>query len=101
VGDELRFGNLHIEQLYFSTDATTLDSTTKAILENFLLNLLQSVINNSLNNALPALPIPSFELPQSLSQYGIPGGQNLGIQTSSYQQTLSQYLLHGTFAVFP
>lgn len=101
VGDELRFGNLQIEQLYFSTDATTLDSTTKAILENFLLNLLQSVINNSLNNALPALPIPSFELPQSLSQYGIPGGQNLGIQTSSYQQTLSQYLLHGTFAVFP
>lgn len=101
VQDSLEFGNLQIEELFFSTDSVSLDSTTRAIIENFLQNLLQTVINNSLNDALPALPIPTFELPASMSQYNLPGGQQMGIQTSTYQQTLLQYLLHGTFAVYP
>jgi len=37
--------------------------------------LLQKVIDQSLNNALPALPIPSFALPASLVTYGIGPGK--------------------------
>ncbi|MBS2014539.1 MAG: hypothetical protein JST00_16755 [Deltaproteobacteria bacterium] len=78
VANDLKFGSFVITEMNFSTGDVTLDSSTNAILTSMLQTLLQKVIDSSLNNSLPALPIPSFALPPSLGAYGIPPGK-LGV----------------------
>lgn len=95
----LQFGVLTLESLYFSTEGVSLDAHTRTILESFLTGLVQGIINASLNNALPALPIPSFTLPASLATFGLPANGQLSIVTTSTAQTTSQYILRGNFAI--
>ena len=68
--------------MHFSTGDVSLDSSTNGVLTSMLQTLLQKVIDSSLNNSLPALPIPSFALPASLTAYGIPPGK-LGLVNPS------------------
>ena len=98
-GDDLAFGGINIDELYFSTPNVSLDASTRAVLEGFLLQVLQSYIDSALNQSLPALPIPSFTLPQSISQYGLPAGAELGIIGSSLTTNPRQYVLEGSFGV--
>lgn len=78
VGNDLKFGSFVITEMHFSTGDVSLDSSTNGILTSMLRTLLQKVIDSSLNNALPALPIPTFALPASLTTYGI-GPGSLGV----------------------
>lgn len=78
VGNDLKFGSFVITEMHFSTGDVSLDASTNAVLTSMLRTLLQKVIDQSLNNALPALPIPSFSLPPSLAAYGIGPGK-LGV----------------------
>ncbi len=95
----LQFGVITIENLYFSTSAVSLDANTRAIIETFLTGLVQGIVNSSLNNALPSLPIPSFTLPASLTAYGLPANGKMTISPTSTVQTSSQYILRGNFAI--
>jgi hypothetical protein len=98
-GDELQFGNLSIDELVFSTTDVSLDATTRSVLEDFLRSIVQSIVDTSLNQSLPALPIPTFEIPANLSQYNLPANAELGILNPSLEITNRQYLLKGTFGV--
>ncbi len=98
-GDELRFGNITLNDFVFSAEGVSLDATTQDILETFLKNLIQNVVDTSLNNALPALPIPTFALPQSLSVYGLPVGAELGIRMPSLDSTNRHLILDGAFGI--
>jgi len=82
VGNDLEFGSFVITELHFSTGDVSLDASTNGVLTSMLQTLLQKVIDQSLNNSLPALPIPSFALPASLASYGIPPGK-LGLVSPS------------------
>jgi hypothetical protein len=75
VGDNLVFGSFAITELHFSTGDVSLDGATNNVLTSMLQALLQRVVDQSLNNALPALPIPSFTLPASLVPFGIGPGR--------------------------
>lgn len=75
VANDLKFGSFTITEMRFSTGDVSLDASTNAILTSMLRTLLQRVIDQALNNALPALPIPSFALPASLTTYGIGPGR--------------------------
>ncbi len=75
VASDLKFGSFVITEMHFSTGDVSLDSSTNGVLTSMLQTLLQKVIDSSLNNSLPALPIPSFALPASLTAYGIPPGK--------------------------
>jgi hypothetical protein len=75
VGNDLKFGSFVITEMRFSTGDVTLDASTNGVLTSMLQTLLQKVIDQSLNNSLPALPIPSFTLPSSLVIYGIGPGK--------------------------
>jgi hypothetical protein len=68
--------------MHFSTGDVSLDSSTNNVLTSMLQTLLQKVIDQSLNNSLPALPIPSFALPASLAAYGVGPGK-LGLVNPS------------------
>lgn len=75
VANDLKFGSFVITEMHFSTGDVSLDASTNNILTSMLQALLQKVIDQSLNNSLPALPIPSFTLPPSLVTYGIGPGK--------------------------
>lgn len=98
-GNDLVFGNVVIDELYFSPEGVSLDETNRDILEQFLRRLLQNVLNQSLNGALPALPIPSFELPASVGQFGLPVGAQLGVRQPGLSNTMTHFVLDGAFGV--
>ncbi len=96
-GDELRFNAIQIEELIFSTEDINLDPTTRAILEDFLRRLVQTIVDDALNNSLPALPIPSFALPDSLNTFGIPRGTDLGLLNPGLSNSNTHFKLEGNF----
>jgi hypothetical protein len=97
VGNDLSFDAITIDELFFSTPDVSLDSATRDVLERFLTTLVQSIVDRVLNDALPALPIPSFELPGSLSTYGIPPGTSLGIRSPALAVEPQHFVLRGNF----
>lgn len=97
----LNFSNIVISELYFSPIDITLDAQSRAVLEGFLRDVLQDLIDTSLNNALPALPIPSFTLPTTLNTYGLPGGSALGIRNPELGGGGLHLQIKGNFGVLP
>ena len=81
------------------TGLTSLDSDTRDTIERVLTRLLDRVISSALTNALPAIPIPSFELPASLATYGLPAGAELGLVSPSLSSQPPHFVLRGGFAV--
>jgi hypothetical protein len=100
-GDELNFQNITITELYFSPVGISLDADSRAVLEDFLTSLLQGVLDTSLNNALPALPIPSFTLPASVGQFGLPAGQDLGLANPTLGGDTTHLILKSDFGLLP
>jgi hypothetical protein len=62
-----------------------------------LRGLVQQYVERSLNDALPAIPIPGFTIPASLATYGLPAGATLGIRTPSLGNARQRFELRGGF----
>lgn len=99
VGESIEFGNIILDEFYFSAPGVSLDETTRDVLENFLKNLVQKIVNTSLNDALPALPIPSFTLPATLSTYGFPPNADLGLYNPTLDASERHFVLDGDFGL--
>lgn len=99
AGDELRFGNIQIRELYFSSEDTPLTPQSRAVLESFLTRLVQSIVDDSLNDALPALPIPTFTLPPDLTQFGLPQNAALGLVDAQLSHSSTHVTLEAGFGV--
>jgi len=97
-GDSLVFGNLALDQLFVSFQVT-LSQTQRNAMESFLTSALSDVLANAINNGLPALPIPSFTLPASVAQYGLPPGAQLGIVGPVLTTVPPHAVLDGQFGV--
>jgi hypothetical protein len=98
-GTDLSFGSVNITELVFSTPSVALDASTRSVLEGFLRTLLQDIVDTSLNGALPSLPIPGFTLPASVGAFGLPVGQELTIVMPTLRDTLTHYILEGSFGL--
>lgn len=97
VGDNLSFDAIVVDELFFSTADVSLDASTRMVLEGFFRRLVQAIVDRVLNDSLPALPIPSFALPASLSVYGIPPGTELGITSPALAVEGQHFVLRGNF----
>ncbi len=95
--DRFDFQNVTIAEFYFSPVGVKLDSESRQVISTFLRNLFQNVVDQSLNSALPALPIPSFTIPGSMGKFGLPVGQELGLRSPSLDGTDSHFILEGSF----
>jgi hypothetical protein len=100
VGNDLTFGTIVIDEVYVSTDALNLTAQQQQDLEGALMALAQELVGEALNNALPAIPIPSFEIPASLGQYGIPPGR-LGLMSPTLSIAPQHFTLRGNFGLMP
>jgi len=97
MADDLNFGAIRITDLYFSTGTVTLAPATRDLIEDLLRTLVQSIVDTSLNDALPAIPIPTFTLPSSVAPYGLPAGTDMGITGPTLTLEGSHVLLRGGF----
>ena len=95
--NELSFSGIAIDEFYFAAEDMALDGNQRAILESMLTDIFQEVLDTSINSSLPALPIPEFELPSSLGEYGFDPGTAIGLRNGAFTITESHFLLEGDF----
>jgi hypothetical protein len=97
-GNALQFGNLTLNQLFVSFQAS-LTQAQRTAMEGFLTQVLQSVLVDAINGGLPAFPIPTFALPASAAGFGLPAGAQLGIFQPQLSTSGTHYVLTGSFGV--
>lgn len=98
-GDDIVFSDFSLDELHLTSQQVSLDSDTRDILEDFLAEVLGEVTGSALTDALPALPIPSFELPSSVAAYGLPAGGEFGLLSPLLQTYGTHFLLRGSVGV--
>lgn len=98
-GDSLSFSDIEVTEMAFSTPTASLDADTRATLQDFFGDLLEDFINEALGTALPALPIPGFELPASLGAFGMPVGRELGLVDPRMNTLDNHFVLESAFGL--
>lgn len=101
VGNDLKFGGIVIDSVHASSDAVNLTVQAQQSLQTVLVQVAQALVDQSLNNSLPSLPIPSFTLPGSLAQFGLPAGRQLGINSPTLSIAPQHFTLRGQFGLLP
>ena len=97
AGNALQFTGLVIDEVHLSTDFSDLSAMEQQNLQMLVAQLAQQLADHSLNNALPALPIPSFPI-SGLTSFGIPNGK-LGIIAPALAITPPHFTLHGGIGI--
>jgi hypothetical protein len=98
AGNALNFGNLTLNQLKVSFQAS-LTQSQRTAMESLLTQVLQNVLVDAINSGLPAFPIPTFALPASATAFGLPAGAQLGIFQPQLSTSGTHYVLTGGFGV--
>ena len=98
-GLEIAFDGITLDDFYLSPNDISINSDTRDILEDFLADLFQDIVDQSLNAALPALPIPSFEIPATMAQFGLNQGAELGLYNISVDQNSRFIELDASFGI--
>jgi hypothetical protein len=96
-GDNINFRDIVVTELYFVAEDVAIDPTTAEILEDFLRDLVQYIVDDSINGALPVLPIPAFDVPADLAEFGIPVGTRLGVSSPRLFNNVSHFVVEGNF----
>jgi hypothetical protein len=93
-GKSLEFGSTTLSELHFSTGDVSLDPTTEQELRLLLQNLIQELALHSLDEALPAVPMPSLVLPLNVQ-----GGLSAmtGLTHASLGNDANDFVLLGQF----
>jgi hypothetical protein len=99
MGNDIRFAGVRLDELYVGFDDTSMSSMERETLAAALRMILQTLVDRSLNDALPAIPIPSFVIPDSLRMYGLPAGRELGITAPALALEQGVFVLRGGFGV--
>jgi hypothetical protein len=98
TGNALHFGNLTLTQLFVSFQ-TPLTQAQRTAMANLLTQILQTTLADAINNGLPAFPIPTFALPASVADFGLPAGAELGILNPQLATSGAHFVLTGSFGV--
>ena len=100
-GDLLSFsapdGVIELEELYLDLEGIALSPQERGLLEGDFRRIIGSLLGAALNDALPALPLPDFALPDSLSSYGIARGTRLGVRSPVLSSDRTHLTLKGVF----
>lgn len=80
TAEEVEFFDFALEEIHISSYDVSLDSETRSTLEDVFGDVLAGMMERALGDALPAFPVPSFELPEAVAEYGLPVGAALGLE---------------------
>jgi hypothetical protein len=98
VDEALVFGNLALDDLFVSV-TRPLTQNQRNALSGLLTEVLQVALVDAVNGGLPAFPIPTFELPASAGDFGLPPGAELGIRNPLLTTSGVHDVLAGGFGV--
>jgi hypothetical protein len=97
VGDrELSFSGVTIEEVVFSL-GSSVPSTSRQILEDVLTDILQRLVDDALNSALPVIPIPELTIPGGFEQFDLPLTTRLGLRAPELSGDQGMWRLSGDF----
>ena len=96
-GNTLRFGGVTLDEVKISVTSESIPMSERDALVMGIRALVQQYAERSLNDALPAIPIPGFTIPESLRSYGLPVGAELGIRSPSLGNARQHFELRGGF----
>jgi hypothetical protein len=99
VGNDLRFAGVTLDEVHLNFENFSSGLMDRDMFVMALRGLLQTLVDRSLNDALPAIPIPGFRIADSLGTYGLPVGRELGITSPSLSLTGGRFVLRGGFGV--
>ena len=94
---ELIFSPVSINDLVISSPSAPLSGASLESVSSVMVELIQELLDDTLNEAIPGFPIPSFTLPNTLSAYGIPNGTVLGVEDLSLQNDETHLKVRGDF----
>lgn len=94
-GNELVFAPISIDELVLSSPTLELSAEALDAINRLLVGVIQDVLDEALNTALPVFPIPEFVLPNSLSSYGIPIGTRLSVGSLFLSNDSSRLIVKG------
>jgi hypothetical protein len=77
-GEELSFGELHVEEVTFASE-TYLPAALREAVAGWLEGMVQRVLDEAVSGGLPSFPVPSFTLPDAVGEFGLPAGRRLGL----------------------
>ncbi len=99
VDDAFVFDGFEITELVFHTPTASLDRETRAVLEDFFSRLAMDVAADALSTALPAVPIPGFEIPASVATFGLPAGRELGLVRPIFETSGNHFVFESDFGL--
>lgn len=99
MGNDLRFGSITLDELHISIESESISADERAALSRGVRFLVEDLLTRSLNDALPAIPIPGFAIPSSLGSYGLPVGRELGLTAPALGNESSLFVLRGGFGL--
>ena len=97
IGDrELNFSGVSVEEAVFSL-GSSVPSASRQILEDVLTEVLQRLIDDALNNALPVIPLPELTIPGGFEQFDLPFTTRLGLRAPELSGDRGMWRLSGDF----
>ena len=97
--EEVAFHDFALEEIYLTSFSVSLDTETREILEDLFGDILSEMIEQALVEALPALPVPSFTLPEAVAEYGLPEGAELGLEEANLSMESPFVMLRGALGL--
>ena len=89
------FDPITIEDLVISSPDIQLNTEALNSIEELVVTVMQDILNEALNQALPVFPIPEFALPNSLNAYGVPNGTILRAENLSLSSDTTRLIVKG------
>ena len=98
VGErDLVFDGIELSALHLGFGGAAVSEQARTRLEDTLEHVLGGIVDRALNDALPTLPLPDFEIPESLGIYGLPVGGRLGLRQPRLSGLAGHWILDGNF----
>lgn len=94
---ELAFDGIDIDRFYLALGGAEMPPRAREVLENTLRRVVQGIVDRSLNDGLPVLPLPEFVIPDDLARFDLPPGVGLGLRMPRLSGTLAAWLFDGNF----
>ena len=99
VGErDIEFTNVEIvDSLHISFFGGSVPDDVRGLIEIQLTDILERLIERSLNDGLPSLPLPEFKIPASLAEFDLPTDVGLGLRQPALDGREAIWSLGGTF----
>jgi len=99
ASEDLSLDDCNVEELHLSRDGELLAPQIQLALEALLSKVINDALIAALNSALPTVPIPALQIPDSAGSLGLPVGAELGILDPQIRTLNNHLILEGNFGM--